>query len=233
MILHGRTNSEQLQQTSQSIEAIGREVRQCCCDFSDPESVPAFANEVWHEFGELHIVVNNAGGDVLTGKEAELSSVEKLDYLYATDCRATFQLSRLLGTKMKSAAQNANEVSGTRSIINIGWDQAFQGMAGDSGEYFSTIKGSIMSLTLSLAQSLAPEIRVNCVAPGWIKTDWGNQTSEYWNRRAAAESLMNRWGTPADVANAVSFLVSDQASFVSAQILNINGGFRFNPIPND
>ena len=109
----------------------------------------------------------------------------------------------------------------------MGWDQAIQGMAGPSGELFSTSKGAVMAMTKSLAQSLAPHVRVNCLAPGWIQTKWGESASDYWSQRAKRESLMGRWGTPEDVANMAVFLCSEQASFISGQIMRINGGFRF------
>jgi 3-oxoacyl-[acyl-carrier protein] reductase len=100
-------------------------------------------------------------------------------------------------------------------------------MEGDSGEMFATIKGAVMSFTKSLAKSLAPEVRVNCIAPGWIKTSWGEESaSEYWQQRAVKESLRSRWGTPADVAAAACYLVSPGADFVNGQILPVNGGFR-------
>jgi 3-oxoacyl-[acyl-carrier protein] reductase len=113
------------------------------------------------------------------------------------------------------------------AILTMGWDQAVQGMAGPSGELFSTSKGAVMALTKSLAQSLAPHVRVNCLAPGWIKTKWGEDASEYWAQRAKREALMSRWGTPDDVANMAAFLCSKQSSFISGQIMRINGGFRY------
>ena len=84
-----------------------------------------------------------------------------------------------------------------------------------------------MSMTKSLAQSLAPHVRVNCLAPGWIKTQWGDGASEYWSDRAEKESLMGRWGTPQDVALVAAFLCSDAASFISGQIVPVNGGFKY------
>lgn len=110
--------------------------------------------------------------------------------------------------------------------MTIGWDQAATGMAGDSGELFAATKGAVMAFTRSLALSLAPRVRVNCVAPGWIRTAWGEGASEVWHRRAQQESMLGRWGTPADVADAVSWLLSEQAAFVTGQVLAVNGGFR-------
>ena len=112
------------------------------------------------------------------------------------------------------------------SMVNIGWDQAEFGMSVDSGEMFATIKGAVMSFTRSLARSLAPRVRVNCVAPGWIKTEWGEHANTYWQSRATGESLLQRWGTPEDVANAVQYLACDLSSFLTGQIVRVNGGFR-------
>ena len=109
-------------------------------------------------------------------------------------------------------------------ILNMGWDQADTGMAGDSGEFFAAIKGAVMAATRSLAKSLAPQVRVNCIAPGWIRTEWGHQASAEWQQRAKRESLLARWGEPEDVARVACFLVSPAASFINGQIIPINGG---------
>ena len=103
---------------------------------------------------------------------------------------ATMRLSRAIGAKMKER--------GSGVILNMGWDQAERGMAGDSGEMFAAAKGAVMAFTRSLARSLAPEVRVNCLAPGWIKTKWGEHASREWQaasrRRIAAQPLGNARG---------------------------------------
>ena len=119
------------------------------------------------------------------------------------------------------------ETAAPAVILNIGWDQALWGMAGDSGEMFAAIKGAIMAFSQSLAQSLAPRVRVNCLAPGWIKTAWGEQASDSWQQRAVREALLERWGTPQDVATAARFLVSPAAAFITGQVIPVNGGFRY------
>ncbi len=81
-----------------------------------------------------------------------------------------------------------------------------------------------MAFTRSFALSMAPAVRVNCLAPGWIRTAWGEQASDYWQSRAVSEAPMQRWGTPEDVARTVRWLVSPSASFITGQTVRINGG---------
>jgi 3-oxoacyl-[acyl-carrier protein] reductase len=89
---------------------------------------------------------------------------------------------------------------------------------------FAAIKGGIMNFSRSLSLSLAPEVRVNCMAPGWIKTSWGETASEYWQKKAKEECPLQRWGVPQDIASAARWLFSDKSSFVNGQTLAINGG---------
>ncbi len=161
-----------------------------------------------------------AGADTLTGASASLPFEDKLQLLYDTDVRSTLLLGKGLGNVLKGHDGS--------SIVTTGWDQAATGMEGDSGELFATTKGAVMAFTKSLAKSLAPHVRVNCVAPGWIKTAWGDQASREWQERAVRECLLNRWGEVGDIADAVRWLVSTQASFITGQIINLNGGFRTN-----
>ena len=76
----------------------------------------------------------------------------------------------------------------------------------------------------SLALSLAPEVRVNALAPGWIKTEWGEGASSAWQERVLRETPLHRWGTPEDVAGVARFLISPAAGFLTGQIVRVNGG---------
>ena len=86
------------------------------------------------------------------------------------DVVATIRLCRDVGRRMVA--------QGSGSIVTMGWDQAETGMEGDSGELFAATKGAILAFTRSLALSLAPKVRVNALAPGWIKTAWGEDASQ-------------------------------------------------------
>lgn len=225
IVAHGCRNRESLQSLARQIEAAGRQVLIVQADLSDAAAIEKLAANAWQWQGHLDLLVNNAGADVLTGEAAKWSFEKKLARLWQVDVLGCVRLSRLLGPRMRER--------GRGSIINIGWDQAARGMAGEAGEMFGTIKGAVMSFTRSLAQTLAPQVRVNCLALGWIRTAWGEQTSDYWQQRATQESLRERWGTPEDVAAAVRFLASPAADFITGQVIDVNGGFRFGSPPRD
>jgi 3-oxoacyl-[acyl-carrier protein] reductase len=219
VLVHGRHHRAEADATARSIVELPGVSRVILCDLATAQSHPEFVGKAWEWQNGVDIWINNAGVDVLTGEAARLSFDEKLERLWQVDVLATLRLSRLIGQRMTDRGKGV--------IINIGWDQAEHGMAGDSGELFSTIKGAVTAFTKSLAQSLAPTVRVNCVAPGWIKTAWGDQASNYWQQRACRESLLERWGTANDVANVVRFLASPAASFITGQVIPVNGGYRF------
>jgi len=186
------------------------------CEFTADLDAPEFVSRAWQIWDGIDIWINNAGADLLTGAGAGFDYGKKLKRLYEVDVRATLLLAREAGFRLREA--------GSGVILNIGWDQAERGMGGDSGELFAAAKSSIMGFTRSLAVSLAPQVRVNCIAPGWIRTAWGAQASEVWQERVIRETPLARWGTPQDIAWLARFLVSDQAAYITGQIINANGG---------
>jgi 3-oxoacyl-[acyl-carrier protein] reductase len=216
-IVHAGSNRPGADEVATAIKNSGGTATVVIHDLSERANLTALVDELWST-QPIDIWVNNAGADVLTGPAGKWTFEQKLDRLWKVDVAGTVLLARLIGAKMKAR--------GSGVIINVGWDQTESGMAGDSGELFSASKGAVMAFTRSVAQSLAPQVRVNCVAPGWIKTEWGEGASQYWHDRALRESLMDRWGTPEDVAHVVRFLASDAASFISGHIIPVNGGFR-------
>lgn len=81
-----------------------------------------------------------------------------------------------------------------------------------------------MAFSRSLSVSLAPHVRVNNVAPGWIRTAWGDTAPPAWQERVMRETPMKRWGLAEDIAQACAYLVSDDAAFLTGQTLRVNGG---------
>jgi 2-amino-4-hydroxy-6-hydroxymethyldihydropteridine diphosphokinase len=193
-----------------------RDGRHIAADLTIPAECSRLANEAWEASGGLDILVCNAGADTLTGEAGKWSFEKKLEALLAVDLKATMQLARDVGGRMKSRGRGC--------ILTIGWDQAETGMEGDSGQLFAAVKGAVMCFTRSLALSLALEVRVNCIAPGWVRTSWGETASETWQDRVRRETPLGIWGQPEDVASAAAWLASPAASFMTGQTLRVNGG---------
>ena len=220
--VHGCRNIAGLHETAKRVREFGVNCRELRADLSRAEDRAAFF-EAALEPGVPDGWLNVAGADVLTGEAGREAFEEKLERLWRLDVEATIDLSRSVGQAMKGAGREP----GACVLVNIGWDQVAHGLAGDSGEMFGAIKGAVAGFTRSLALSLAPQVRVYLVSPGWIQTRWGQeQASSYWHERARRESLMERWGTPEDVAKTVRFLLSSEASFLDAIEIPVNGGFR-------
>lgn len=218
VLIHARQNRQGAEQTAAEVRRLGRQAVVELADLADLTEQDRLVEAAWSWRSGIDLWVNNAGVDTLTGEAAHWEFERKLEALWRVDVVATVRLSRAIGARMRQARGGA--------LVNLGWDGADRGMAGNSGELFAAVKGAVMSFTRSLAHSLAPQVRVNCVAPGWIRTAWGEQASSPWQERAERESLLGRWGTPQDVAQAVRFLASPDAAFITGQILPVNGGFR-------
>jgi 3-oxoacyl-[acyl-carrier protein] reductase len=216
VIVHGRRSRQAAEETADRVRLAGARGAVLLADLRDREQRQRLADEAWGLWQGLDVWVNNAGADTLTGEAGRWPFERKLEELLAVDVTATLLLSHEVGRRMKAA--------GGGVVLNMGWDQADVGMEGDSGELFAATKGAVMAFSKSLALSLAPEVRVHCLAPGWIRTEWGEKASSAWQERVLRETPLRRWGTPGDVAAAARWLASPAARYLTGQVLRINGG---------
>ncbi len=216
VVVHCRQSSAAAEGVASEIRQLGRSARVLLADLGNSDERSAFYQAAWSAFGTVDLWMNNAGADLLTGEESKLGYVEKLTRLLEVDVQSTIVLSHLVGRRMAEAGRGV--------IVNVGWDQADRGMEGASGELFAASKNAVMGFTRSLAVSLAPHVRVNCIAPGWIRTAWGQTAGEIWQERVRRETPLQRWGTPEDVAKMARFLASDDADFITGQVICVNGG---------
>ena len=210
-----RTSKHEAGLVAAEIRELGRRADIFQVDLADESSCKDFIAGCI-ESGAIDSVVNNAGADVLTGRMKNADYFSKLRTLLNVDVAGTIRLSRAFGEHLQGM--------GRGTILTIGWDQSDRGMEGDSGELFAASKNAIMGFTRSLSVSLAPAVRVNCIAPGWIQTEWGDGAGDYWQQRVMAETPLKRWGRPQDVANVARFLLSDEAAYITGQVWNVNGG---------
>lgn len=216
VIIHGRRSRDAADGVAAECRGLGVRSAVLMADLADRSAGDRLVEAAWSTWGGLDAWLHVAGADTLTGSAARLGFDEKLDMLLTVDVIATMRLCREAGRRMKA--------QGHGCILTMGWDQAESGMEGDSGELFAATKGAIMAFTRSLALSLAPAVRVNALAPGWIKTAWGDSATESWQRRVLRETPLRRWGTPEDVAKVARYLVGPDSGFLTGQVIRVNGG---------
>ena len=224
VLTHGFRNKSGLAEVAAEVAILSKQAsgKSLLADLSEEASAAKFFEAALQQLGNIDVWVNAAGADVLTGTAAKLNFMAKLDLLWSIDVRATIQLSRLAAASMQQHSASTRKLC----ILNISWDQAERGMAGESGQYFCAVKAAVAAFSKSLAMTVGPAVRVNCLAPGWIQTSWGETASEAWQTRAIGESSLARWGTPGDIAAAAVWLASPAAEFINGQTININGGWQ-------
>jgi 3-oxoacyl-[acyl-carrier protein] reductase len=195
------------------IKTMGRDALAIQCNVSESDSVQTMVKEVISHFGSLDILVNNAGitrdNLIMRMKETEWDDVIN------TNLKGVF-----LCTKA-ATRQMMKQRSGR--IINI---SSIVGVSGNPGQAnYVAAKSGVIGLTKTTAKELAPRgITVNAVAPGFIATDMTDELSEEVKAEMQKQIPLTRFGEPKDIAKAVAFLASDDASYMTGQTLHVDGG---------
>ena len=230
-----RTSWRGIDAVSEEVEATGRRAFPAYCDLGDSAQIQRMVGQVMDHYGRIDILVNNAraiiGRDKVSVTELEQ---EVWEHFLRINTTAPYLLTKEVGRRMIEAGNGGR-------IINIASNASKQASA--TGAAYSASKFAVLGLTQASALDLAPYgITVNAVCPGPINTD----RMSYWERDQAAErgitqeefrgqivqagaqaSPLGRIAEPQDVANVVAFLASDEASFVTGQAYNVNGGLLF------
>lgn len=184
------------------------------CDVLYHDQVEALVQRTLDTFGRVDILVNNAGRNVLASV-ADMTD-EQWDLVLNVCLRGTFYCSRAV-LKPMMAQQRGNIVS-LSSVAGL--------RPSEQQAHYSAAKAGIIGFTRTLALEMAPyNIRVNAIAPGLIYNDFLRRIypGDFFDN-AAKNTPLGRMGQPSDIANAICYLVSDEASFVTGQVLSINGG---------
>ena len=195
------------------LEQYGTKVEQYFCDVSDFEKSKAVCEQVIAEFGKVDILINNAG---ITRDKLVLNMDENdFDVVINVNLKGTFNMIKHF---YKHFMKNrGGRIVSTSSIV---------GLIGNAGQAnYSASKAGIIGLTKSVARELAGRnVTVNAVAPGYIGTDMTNVLPDKVKETMKAQIPAKRIGTPEDVANVVAFLCSDEAAYVTGEVIRVDGG---------
>ena len=191
----------------------GTKVEQYFCDVSDFEASQKVVEQVIEEFGGIDFLINNAG---ITRDKLILNMDEKdFDAVIGVNLKCTFNM--IKHTYKHFMKKRFGRIVSTSSIVGL------NGNAGQAN--YSASKAGIIGLTKSVAKELAGRgVTANAVAPGYIGTDMTNVLSDKVKDAMKAQIPAKRIGTPEDVANVVAFLCSDEASYVTGEVIRVDGG---------
>lgn len=213
-VVCGDRLQQQAEETAANIaKATGRHTSGCLVDVADHESTKGFIECTLENFGKVDILVNNAGitrdNLLMRIDEADWDAVLNVNLKGAYNC-----CKAVLRPMMK---QRYGRIVNITSVV---------GLSGNAGQTnYSASKAGLIGFTKSLAKEVGSRnITVNAVAPGYITTVLTDVLSEEYRQAAIKATPMGRLGTPEDIAHAVAFLVSDRASFITGQVLSVDGG---------
>ncbi|MBW1739874.1 MAG: 3-oxoacyl-[acyl-carrier-protein] reductase [Deltaproteobacteria bacterium] len=206
-------NSQDAEETVRLVEEAGGSARAACVNVASQQEVQGFFNRIIEESGRVDVLVNNAGitidGLLLRMKEADWDRVLAINLKGAFHC-----IQAVAKTMMKQR---------TGRIINMASVVGVMGNAGQANYVAS--KAGLIGLTKTAARELAPRgITVNAVAPGFIDTPMTAPLAEKVKEAMLAQIPLGRFGQPQDVAEVVAFLASDRASYITGQVIHVNGG---------
>ena len=205
--------NDDVQNSKKEIEGLGVKVMTVKGDVSNYEDCEKFVKEVVDEFGQIDVLVNNAG----ITRDMLLMRMKKEDFEKVIDVNlvGTFNVTKNVINYMLKARSGR--------IVNLA---SVVGVAGNAGQTnYSASKAGIIGFSKSLAKEVASRnILINCVAPGFIQTSMTNVLKDDVKEEISKTIPLKRMGTPQDVANVVKFLVSEESSYVTGQVIHVDGG---------
>ena len=182
-------------------------------DISNELEVKDMVDNIINKFGKIDVLVNNAG--IAIDSDFLDKNKDSFNKVLNTNLVGTFIVSKEVSKYMIDNKEG--------SIINISSTNGIDSMYVESLEYDAS-KAGVISLTHNLANYLKPYVRVNCVCPGWVNTEMNDNLDKSYIEEENKKIMLNRFGSPEEIANVIYFLASDEASYINSSIIKVDGG---------
>lgn len=221
-LLHANRNDKSVAEILENANNVTTGSGVLLGDFSAEQGVKDFLKKVFIQTERIDTWVHAAGVDLMSPELKSMPFEKKIRHLFQVDVFAAVETAKIIGARMKE--------QGGGTIIFFGWNGVRYGWKGESAELYGSAKGALTGFARSLAEGLAPEVRVRVLSPGWIRTRWGEKASSEIFSRMAADSLQNRWGSPDEVADAVLFFSSEASRYIDGIEILLDGGKRCCPL---
>ncbi|WP_281725842.1 3-oxoacyl-[acyl-carrier-protein] reductase [Lachnoclostridium phocaeense] len=213
VVVNYNGSKDRAEEVKKEIEAAGGKAEVYQCNVSDFEKCQAFIQDVIKTYGRLDILVNNAGitRDGLLMKMSETD----FDSVIETNLKGTFNTIRFASRQMLK--QRSGRIINMSSVV---------GIAGNAGQAnYASSKAGVIGLTRAVARELASRgITVNAIAPGFIETEMTEVLSDAVKEASVAQIPLGRFGKPEDIAKTAAFLASDDAGYITGQVIQVDGG---------
>ena len=212
VVINYTKHREAAEALAQEIQSTGVKTMLVQADVGDEESVKTMVDQVIEEFGSIDMLVNNAG--IVFDVPFHKKTTEQWQRTMDVNLNGVYYCTKHFVPHLNKGG----------SIINIASTNGIDTFHPDSIDY-DVSKAGVIMFTKAMARDLAPDIRINCIAPGWFDTDINADLPKDYVQKESEKIAMGRFGKPEEVASVVSFLASEDARFMTGSVVVVDGGY--------
>jgi len=215
VIVNYYNSEKEAENVVDEVKKLGSDAVAVKCDVGQEKEVKAMFDAAVKKFGKIDILINNAG--IVYDVPLMDKTVEQWKKILDTNLIGVFLCAKYAALAMKKNKSGA--------IVNIASNNGLTTNSPESADYDAS-KAGVISLTKNLAEELAPKIRVNCIAPGWVDTEMNKDLPKDFIQKEMKRTFVQRFAKPEEIANVALFLASDDAGFMTGSIIVADGGYK-------